>query len=251
MIATHNHCFLESPGEHTLKAKVDTGAQGNILLLRTFQRMFPAVLDTDKTPRPRATPDSNTRLTAYTDLDIKHFGKTSLACKFNESYWVTTDFYVIQSHGQAIIGLPSCRDLHLVIIHCAINTQPQRINTIGDFTAGFPDRFDKIGDFRDPYHIVKDPHVPQLYMGTGAIQSSWTMKWKVSWIVWKGLESSARWLSPLPGSTAYLTAGRKMDAWESASTLKISTKQSSDAISEPPLLKRSTTNSWTASSCPI
>ena len=39
------------PGEHALKAKVDTGAQGNILPLGTFQWMFPALLDTDKTSR--------------------------------------------------------------------------------------------------------------------------------------------------------------------------------------------------------
>ena len=33
----------------TLKVKVDTGAQGNILPLRIFRRMFPAKLDSGET----------------------------------------------------------------------------------------------------------------------------------------------------------------------------------------------------------
>ena len=80
------------PGVHILKAKEDTGAQGNILPLRAFQRMFPALLDTNKTPKPAARADNNTRLTAYNGLDIRRFGKTSLPCKFSDSNWVNTDF---------------------------------------------------------------------------------------------------------------------------------------------------------------
>ena len=39
----------------TLKAKMDTGAQGNILPLRIFRHMFPHQLDECGFPRPDAT----------------------------------------------------------------------------------------------------------------------------------------------------------------------------------------------------
>ena len=78
---------------------------------------------------------------------------------------MNTDFYVTDSHGPVIIGLPSCRDLHLVMLRCAINAQPKRVNTNEDLTVGFPNRFDKIGDFRYPFHIVKDPHIPSVIHG--------------------------------------------------------------------------------------
>ena len=35
----------DRPGTHTLKAKVDTDAEGNTLPLRTFRRMFPDKVD--------------------------------------------------------------------------------------------------------------------------------------------------------------------------------------------------------------
>ena len=47
IFATLNITLQHRPGSHTLKVKVDTGAQGNILPLRTFRRMFPQSLDVE------------------------------------------------------------------------------------------------------------------------------------------------------------------------------------------------------------
>ena len=45
----------DRPGTHTLKAKVDTGAEGNTLPLRNFHRMFPDKLDDLGQPIPGST----------------------------------------------------------------------------------------------------------------------------------------------------------------------------------------------------
>ena len=54
----------DRPGQHKLKMKVDTGAQGNILPVRTFRRMFPQALDSSGFPKPGSTKPRQTRLTA-------------------------------------------------------------------------------------------------------------------------------------------------------------------------------------------
>ncbi|XP_070198635.1 uncharacterized protein [Littorina saxatilis] len=83
----------------SLKVKVDTGAQGNILPLRIYRRMFPEQLNLEGFPAAGATE-------AYNGTLIKQFG-------------VITIQY---SNSPAILGLPSSRQLKLVTVHCAIQS---------------------------------------------------------------------------------------------------------------------------------
>ena len=54
----------DRPSTHTLKAKVDTGAEGNTLPLRNFRRMFPDTVDDLGQPIPGSTKKGLTILTA-------------------------------------------------------------------------------------------------------------------------------------------------------------------------------------------
>ena len=49
----------------TLRIKVDTGAQGNVMPLRTFQRMYPSNIDTEGIPVRGSLEHRDTILTAY------------------------------------------------------------------------------------------------------------------------------------------------------------------------------------------
>ena len=53
--ATLDIVLLNKKGVHNLKAKVDTGAEGNTLPLRTFQQMFPEWVDRNGQPLPSTT----------------------------------------------------------------------------------------------------------------------------------------------------------------------------------------------------
>ena len=55
-----------------LKAKVDTEAQGNILPLRIYRKMFPAHLDEDGLPKD--TTPNQTKLTVYNGTPVPQHG---------------------------------------------------------------------------------------------------------------------------------------------------------------------------------
>ena len=67
-------------------------------------------------------------------------------------------FFVADTPGPAIIGLPSCLELSLVVLNCEI-TQTAQINTKDDLQRQCPDRFEGIGKFRGDFHITLDPTV--------------------------------------------------------------------------------------------
>ncbi|XP_029212518.2 uncharacterized protein LOC114976273 [Acropora millepora] len=147
-----------------LKVKVDTGAQGNILPLRIYKNMFPD--NVDENGLPTGTAPSQTKLTAYNGTQIFQHGVCSIKCSFGDK---ETDavFYVADVEGPAICGLPTCCQLQLVELHCAISTGSSKtsspvIKDKGDLQILYPDRFDGIGKFEGEYHIVTDPDVPPV-----------------------------------------------------------------------------------------
>ena len=144
-----------------LKAKVDTGAQGNILPLRIYKQMFPENFDGKDTPMESALTQKKTRITAYNKTQIKHYGTCSFSCRYGENA-TTAEFYVTEGNGPAIIGLADSRKLKLVELNCNIvqtSTAKTTVSGKEDLKQRFPDRFDGIGKFEGEYHIVVDPNV--------------------------------------------------------------------------------------------
>jgi len=143
---------IEPYPTHTtnLRGKVDTGAQSNILPLRTFRNIFPHYVDAEG--RPTTTTPSSTSLTAYNGTPIPQYGTLTMPCKFEENRWKTCVFYVAETNGPVIFGLPICTDLGLVTMNCVITSNAnevptQAMNTLDDLKSAFPDRFTGIGKF--------------------------------------------------------------------------------------------------------
>ena len=140
----------------TLRVKVDTGAQGNILPLRIFKTMFPQKIDGDGYPRKGTTRPNTCTLLAYNGSKINQYGTIELTCNS-----IPETFFVTDSPGPAIFGLPSSTKHKLVSIHCPINknvrttdiVSERQINDIEDLKQAYPDRFEGIGNFKGEIHI--------------------------------------------------------------------------------------------------
>ena len=78
---------------------------------------------------------------------------------------VDAEFYVADTLGPAIMGLPSCRALQLVTMHCEIssNEHDSAITTKEDLRNIYPDRFKGIGNFDGEFHITTDLNVTPVH----------------------------------------------------------------------------------------
>ena len=145
----------------SLKVKVDTGAQGNILPLRTFRRMYPELLDANGFPATKSLRKCTTILTAYNGESIRHYGTLKIQCAHRQ-HGCDIEFYVADTPGPAITCLPSCRAMNLVVMNCEVNTSTSQNDVIyckEDLCRTYPDRFQGIGTFEGTFHITTDPTV--------------------------------------------------------------------------------------------
>ncbi|KAL9956099.1 hypothetical protein ACROYT_G037526 [Oculina patagonica] len=167
----------------TLKAKLDTGAQGNILPMRLYREMFPHQIERDGKVKPNALSPSNVVLTAYGGSRINHHGIVTIPCSYGDEN-STASFYVTDTPGPAILGLPTSPDLNLLKFNCTIQAEhlytsnasdarsianppeqpkePPPIRNKQDLIAQYPDCFNGIGKFQGEYHITLDPSVPPV-----------------------------------------------------------------------------------------
>lgn len=68
---------------HKLRLKIDTGAQGNTLPIRTYRQIYG-----DTPVRDVLTPAPHTRLTQYNGQAIKCLGTLTIKCTFNDSNFI-------------------------------------------------------------------------------------------------------------------------------------------------------------------
>ena len=162
----------------TLKAKIDTGAQGNVLPLRIYRQMFPDNIDIYGAPRSGALEPSTNILVAYGGAQIKHLGVVTIPCSYKAKR-AQAMFYVTDTQGPAILGLTTTTNLDLLRFNLEIredgqdNTtnpstqlkQPdvkEHIKSKEHLIKSYPDCFNGIGKFRGEYHIILDPSVPPV-----------------------------------------------------------------------------------------
>lgn len=107
-----------------LRAKIDSGAQGNTLPLRTLKQMFPHHTDNNGKP-VGLQPATDTQLTAYNKTIIKCYGSIVLPIQTETVSWQKTKFYVVDSPGQTILGLPSSEKIKLITLHCSVETKQE------------------------------------------------------------------------------------------------------------------------------
>ena len=140
-----------------MTVKVDTGAEGNILPLRTYLRMYPEHC-TGPRPTHGHLKRSITTLTVYNGESMKHYGTIDLDITLKD-YTTRATFFVAETPGPIILGLPSTKQMKIITIN---QIKTQNINTINDLTSMYPDRFEVIGNFEGTYHIVTDPMIPPV-----------------------------------------------------------------------------------------
>ena len=108
---------------HTLRVKVDTGASGNALPLRTFKQMY----GKNACTQGRLT-KNHKKISAYSGHEITCLGTINIPCQYKGSEWVTARFYVVDVPGPAILGLPTCELLKLVTVNVDTMTESGKAN---------------------------------------------------------------------------------------------------------------------------
>ncbi|XP_064642786.1 uncharacterized protein LOC135497049 [Lineus longissimus] len=150
-------------GTHLLELKIDTGASGNTLPVRTYKQMYGKTAT-----KQRLKPLVNTVLTAYSSQRISCWGTIIIKCRYKDQPFQDVTFYVVDVPGPAVLGLPSCRSMKLVTIHCDAQTistpetkQAKPIKSVADLMRAYPNQFDTIGNLGKPVKLhLKEDAVP-------------------------------------------------------------------------------------------
>ena len=127
----------------TLRVKVDTGAQGNTLPLRIYKKMYPDDLDHNGRPVNVYPVPSTTQLTMYNKTTIECLGYVIFTCKYKNSKWCESKFYLVDIDQPAICGLPLSQALRLVTINCHTiesrsGKETKHYNSVNDLKTEFP-----------------------------------------------------------------------------------------------------------------
>ena len=106
------------------ESNFDTGASGNVLPLCLFRHLYPDCID--KIGHPPGLNVSNTRHTAYNGTQIPLFGSLHGPIIWQpgspsaQPHQINSCWYVADTPGPAILGLPSCERLEVVKMNCAV-----------------------------------------------------------------------------------------------------------------------------------
>lgn len=140
-----------------LHSKLDTGAGGNTLPVRTYKQMF------GSKPYAEILKDEpNVRLTGYSGTKLLCHGSITLSIRKKTDHKpAKLKFYVVDVPGPVILGLPGCLKLDLIqfnIDDIKSESVRDRLNTVDDLTKRFPGCFDGIGEFNgeENLHVAKD-----------------------------------------------------------------------------------------------
>ena len=173
VFASVNIKLRSDDNRHTaLRAKLDTGAQGNLLPLRVYRRMYPQNLTAEGYPKPIILAKSTAVLSAYGGTQLTQHGICKIPCEFKGKKSVAS-FFVTEAEGPAIIGLQTSLELNLVTLNCSVQkkstpdgkstaTTVNCIDNKSDLTASYPECFDGVGKFQGQYHITINPSVPPV-----------------------------------------------------------------------------------------
>ena len=149
--------------------------------LHAFAKLFPRCINANGSPR--GLKSSMTHLTAYNGSKIPQFGTLDTTIDWtpkgqNVANHLHTQWYIADTPGPAILGLPSCAKLGIVELNSAVNLQkklvqqkkpttecgkvnkdlqdikPPPLNTKEDLIKAYPNRFEGIGHFPGTYNIT-------------------------------------------------------------------------------------------------
>lgn len=96
---------------------MDTGAQGNTLPLRTYKQIFPDDIDIDGKPKNVYPKPPGLTLQMYNKTKLDCLGYVIFTCKYKDSDWIQSKFFIVDIDQPAICGLELSRELKLVTIN--------------------------------------------------------------------------------------------------------------------------------------
>jgi hypothetical protein len=150
-----------------IKLKVDTGAGGNALPLRTYKQMFGT-----KPTNSVLTPEPHTKLKSYSGHHIPCCGSIILNLRRQQQpCFQKHKFYVVDVPGPAILGCSASTELGIITVHTdstpvsevkVTKDYPEhrspptgsKVSSIDDLKWWYPDCFDKIGKFKEPEDLL-------------------------------------------------------------------------------------------------
>ena len=100
--------------EMTLKCKVDTGAQSNVMPLRVFREIFPDRISDGK---PVGLQSTTMNLKAYNGSKIEQFGLLHLKCT-HQDVTDTVPFFVTDTKGDTLLGLTASTQFGIISLNC-------------------------------------------------------------------------------------------------------------------------------------
>ena len=143
-----------------------------MLPMRLYRQTYPHNLDDHASLGPGSLSSSDVILTAYGGSRIKHHGIVTIPCA-HKAENTRAPFYVTDTPGPAIIGLPTSTDLKLLTLNLSIEesvptprdstaSKEQPIKDKHDLISQYPECFNGVGKFQGEYHIVLDPNIPAV-----------------------------------------------------------------------------------------
>ena len=200
-----------------LKVKLDTGANANILTLRSFRQMYPDKVTSDNTISANFVNGSSAKLVSYSGEQIKHLGTITLTCGGDK---MPQKFYIVHTDGPNILGLQGCRSLNLIKVNCNINRQVP-IKTVEDLKSSHPEQFDKIGSFEGNFHIQTQSDATPIIQPPRKYPVNILHELEKELARMEALNVICKESEPTDGSTRLRSAGRQMANSEFVSILKI------------------------------
>ena len=102
--------------------KVDSGAAANVIPVPEYRMMYPDRFDKKGFPLKQYVKKSNRRLEAYGGAEVPMLGTVNLPCQFGNKKFMCR-FYLCDTKGTMLLGLPTCEALGIVKInteaHCS------------------------------------------------------------------------------------------------------------------------------------
>ena len=131
----------------TIRFKVDTGAQTNVLPLSTYQNL--------KNPPPMI--KTQQRLQSYTGQSLNVKGKININCSYKENP-INQEFVIVDiHHSQPILGLKTCLNLNVIKLVLSVNG-PQIAMTKESVLHEFQDTFTGLGELEGDVKVHLQPN---------------------------------------------------------------------------------------------
>ena len=105
------------PERDTMRVKLDTGAEANILPVRTYNKMFPDRVLEDGTPDPKYLQPTHIEFECNKDSINRSLGCINLDIAAPGKKLINSQFFVSSHHNQILMGHPSCDRLGAYTLH--------------------------------------------------------------------------------------------------------------------------------------